>query len=38
MVTVQVIRQSWHDVYSSSSDWFVVELWPAGGDMAFRIG
>ena len=34
MVTVQVIRQSWHDVYSSSSDWFVVELWPAGGDMA----
>lgn len=32
MVTVQVIRRSWHDVYSISSDWFVVELWPAGSD------
>lgn len=32
MVTVQVIRQSWHGIYSISSEWFVVELWPAGGD------
>ena len=32
MASVQVIRRSWHDVYPTSSEWFVVELWPAGGD------
>ena len=34
MASVQVIRRSWHGVYSISSEWFVVKLWPGGGDHA----
>jgi hypothetical protein len=32
MASVQVIRRSWHDAHPTSSEWFVVELWPAGSD------
>jgi protocatechuate 4,5-dioxygenase beta chain len=37
MASVQVIRRSWHGVYSISSEWFVVKLWPGGGELPVRI-
>ena len=30
--TIKLTNNYNHDVYSISSDWFVVELWPAGSD------